>query len=59
MEPVWPDVRGGDQEKAGSEHARLPQWRWHLDEVFVKIVAGEICKQRRSAALGEWRALMD
>src|SRR5208282_2363712 len=23
VEPVWPDVRGGDQEKAGCEHARL------------------------------------
>lgn len=39
------------------------QWRWHVDEVFVKIngerhlVDRETYKARRSAALAEWQNL--
>ena len=31
------DVRRRDPKEAGRASAPLPQWRWHLDEVFVKI----------------------
>ena len=34
VEPVWSDVRGGDQETTRSSFSL---WRWHLDEVFVRI----------------------
>ena len=38
VEPVWPDVRGRDPKRTGLRILRrFPQWRWHLDEVFVKI----------------------
>ena len=36
MEPVRSDVRLGDPETAG-HHRSYSQWRWHLDEVFVRI----------------------
>ena len=37
MEPVRAVIRRGNQKEAISIGARLPQWRWHLDEVFVRI----------------------
>jgi putative transposase len=39
VEPVWPDVRRRDPEATRPAH---PQWRWHLDEVFVKV-DGQLC----------------
>ena len=35
MEPVWANVRRG--ERRIQQHRSHPQWRWHLDEVFVRI----------------------
>ena len=37
VEPVRPDVRRRDPQETGHGHARLSQWRWHLDEMYVKI----------------------
>jgi len=37
VEPVWSDVRRGDPTPAGQPHAGVLHWRWHLDEVFVRI----------------------
>lgn len=34
-------IRSGDQEEARCSSPYFPQWRWHLDEVFVRI-NGEI-----------------
>ena len=36
VEPVRADVSRGDQETTGSSRL-YSNWRWHLDEVFVKI----------------------
>jgi putative transposase len=35
-------LRCRDPEEAGSAHRVYPQWRWHLDDVFVKI-NGKLC----------------
>jgi hypothetical protein len=32
----------GDPEKAGRAQAIIIQWRWALNEVFVKIPAGSV-----------------
>ena len=41
VEPVWPDVRAETQKRVA--HMRgYPPWRWHLDEVFVKV-NGKLC----------------
>ena len=37
MEQVWSVVRRRDQKKRVAAHQNSPQWRWHLDEVFVRI----------------------
>ena len=37
MEQVRSALRSRDQAQARFQTTRLPQWRWHLDEVFVKI----------------------
>ena len=36
MEPLWADVRWRDQ-KAARRPSDWSNWRWHLDEVFVRI----------------------
>ncbi len=41
VEPVRPDV-AADPKEAGSAHRGYPQWRWHLDEAFVKV-NGKLC----------------
>ena len=43
VEPSWPDVRRRDPQEAGRARVRgYPQWRSHLDEVFVKV-NGRLC----------------
>jgi putative transposase len=39
VEPVWPDVRCRDPRKRVAVMREYPQWRWHLDEAFVKVNA--------------------
>ena len=33
-------------------------WRWHLDEVFVRVNGERRYRTRRSAALAEWKSLV-
>ena len=42
VEPVWPDVRRRDRQERVARMHGYPQWRWHLDEVFVKV-NGKLC----------------
>ncbi len=37
MEPFWPDVRCGDPPQARRLYAISTHWKWHLDEVYVRI----------------------
>ena len=37
MESLRPDVCGGDREEADPRLRFFSNWRWHLDEAFVKI----------------------
>jgi len=37
VEPIWPDIRSRDPQRAGKPDARSFDWRWQLDEIFVKI----------------------
>lgn len=37
VEQVRSDVRGGDPASAHLTAARLRQWKWHLDEMYVKL----------------------
>ena len=37
MEPFWPHLCGRDPSQAARHLQAWPQWRWHLDEVFVRI----------------------
>ena len=37
MAPVRPDVRRRDPAEARSAHAGYTHWKWHPDEVYVKI----------------------
>ncbi len=36
VEPVRPDICGGDS-KTRLHHRLFSSWRWHFDEVFVRI----------------------
>src|ERR1700722_13547322 len=38
----WWNRFGRDPKEAGSALAAYPQWRWHLDESFVKV-NGKLC----------------
>jgi putative transposase len=38
VEPFWSDLCGRDTSQKRARHLQAwPQWRWHLDEVFVRI----------------------
>lgn len=36
-EPLWPNVRGLHPPAADRKDAGFRQWRWHLDEMYVKL----------------------
>jgi putative transposase len=42
VEPIWPDVRRRDPQETVAQMRGYPQWRWHVDEMFVKI-NGKLC----------------
>jgi len=37
VEPVWADIRRRDPEKRVQAMRQHTHWRWHLDEVMVKV----------------------
>jgi putative transposase len=42
VEPVWPEFAVEIRKKLVAHMRGYPQWRWHLDEVFVKV-NGKLC----------------